>query len=328
MTKSPHDIVAIGNAIVDILAFEEDQFFADHDIEKGVMTLTDRNTVDRLFIGTPDAQKISGGSAANTAVGLASFGGKAAFIGKVAIDVTGNIFTTNIREMGVDFTFIPPETASDNSTACSYIIVTPDAERTMLTYLGVAAELSLRDINEELIANAKICYLEGYLWDQENAITCMKHAVELAHKHKNKVAFSLSDPFCVDRHRDEFAQLIANDIDILFANEAEIMSLYQADSLDDALQRVRKDCELSAITLGDKGSIIISGDQTINVEPVKVDKLVDTTGAGDLYAAGFLHGYTQGRDLAECGKRGSLAAAEIISHLGARPKQSLSELID
>jgi sugar/nucleoside kinase (ribokinase family) len=326
MTDTSYDVVAVGNAIVDILAFENDDFFASHGIEKGIMTLTDRATVDKLFIGTPEARRICGGSAANTVVGVASFGGKTAFIGKVGIDPMGSLFTSDIRKMGVDFVFTPPEKETDESTACSYIIVTPDAERTMMTYLGVAAQLALRDINEDIISAAKVCYLEGYLWDDANAIDCMKKAIEVAQAHKREVAFSLSDPFCVDRHRDEFKTLVKNDVDVLFANEDEIISLYQADSLESAIDQVRKDVNIAAITLGAKGSIIVRGDETVEVAAASVKNVVDTTGAGDLYAAGFLSGHTNGKDLARCGELGSIAASEIISHLGARPEKNLEEL--
>ncbi len=326
MSQTTYDVVAVGNAIVDILVFEEDNFLRSHSIDKGVMTLTDCTTVDKLHVGTPDARRISGGSAANTAVGVASFGGKTAFIGKVADDEMGDLFTTNIRNEGVSFMFRPPERESDESTACSYIIVTPDAQRTMLTYLGVAAHLSLSDIREEVISDAQICYLEGYLWDDEGAIECMKKAVDIAKSAGRKVAFSLSDPFCVHRHRESFLALIKENVDILFANEEEILSLYQVANLEEAIERLPTHCDVTAITLGAKGSMVISKDEVVEVAAENVAKVVDTTGAGDLYAAGFLYGYSQGKSLAECGRLASISAAEIISHIGARPETKLSNV--
>jgi sugar/nucleoside kinase (ribokinase family) len=315
----------VGNAIVDVLAQADDEFLGRNNLDKGMMTLIEADRARQLYEIMAPAIEVSGGSAANTLAGLASLGGKGAYIGKIRNDQLGGVFSHDIRAAGVDFRSWP---ANDGPpTARCLIFVTPDAQRTMQTYLGVSVELSSEDIDQEAIGAARITYLEGYLFDRDAAKKAFVKAAEIAHAAGRKVALTLSDPFCVDRHRAEFLRLISGHIDILFANQAEIESLYEVTEFDHALQKIRGHCETAALTRGSQGSVVVSGEELHVIDAHPVAKVVDTTGAGDLYAAGFLYGLTQGSDLAACGQVGSLCSAEIISHFGARPAGSLAEFI-
>ncbi len=325
MAEAPFDVIGVGNAIVDVLAQADDAFLDRNDLDKGMMTLIDTDRARALYKSMGPAIEVSGGSAANTLAGLASLGGKGAYIGKVRNDQLGGVFTHDIRAAGVDFRSWP---ANDGPpTARCLIFVTPDAQRTMQTYLGISVELSSDDIDPEAIGSARITYLEGYLFDRDEAKKAFAKAAEIAHAADRKVALTLSDPFCVDRHRAEFLHLVSGHVDILFANQAEIESLYEVSDFDGALQRIRGHCEIAALTRGPQGSVVISGDALHVIDAHPVANVVDTTGAGDLYAAGFLYGITHGRDLAASGRIGSLCAAEIISHFGARSSSPLSGLL-
>ena len=324
MTETLYDVVAIGNAIVDIVGRCDDGFLAKHGAPKGHMRLVDDVTVQALYAEMGPAVEISGGSAANTVVGVASFGGRAAFIGKVADDDFGRVFAHDIRAAGVIFR--TPAATGGAPTARSLILVTPDGQRTMNTFLGVSPELGAGEVDRGLVAAARIVYLEGYLFDRPEAKDAFRQAADIATKAGREVALTLSDGFCVDRHRGEFLDLIRDRVSILFANESEITSLYQTDSFDEAVRRVRSDAKLAVLTRSAAGSVIVTGKTTVRVPAITVPAVVDTTGAGDLYAAGFLFGYTSGRDLETSARLGSLAASEIISHVGARPETSLQAL--
>jgi sugar/nucleoside kinase (ribokinase family) len=324
MAEARFDVVGIGNAIVDVLAHADEKFLAQFELTKGAMTLIDADRAATLYDNMSPAVECSGGSAANTIACLASLGGQGAFIGKVHDDQLGKIFRHDIRSLGITFETAP--SVGGVSTARCLIFVTPDADRTMQTFLGACVELNPVDIDPKIIADAKVIYLEGYLWDPPGAKQAFIEAADLAHDADRLVALSLSDPFCVNRYRDEFRDLVEQHIDILFANEDEICSLYQVDNFDDALQQVRGHCKIAALTRSEKGSVIISGDDVHVIDAAPVKKLVDTTGAGDAYAAGFLYGLTQGKPLDECGRLGGIASAEVISHFGARPETPLKEL--
>jgi sugar/nucleoside kinase (ribokinase family) len=270
------------------------------------------------------AVEISGGSAANTIAGIAAFGGSAAFIGKVRDDQLGEVFAHDIRSLGVAFDTAPA--IAGPSTARCMVLVTPDGERTLNTYLGASVGLGPEDVNADLIAGARVTYLEGYLWDPAAAKEAFVKAARLAHGADRIVALTLSDAFCVDRHRAEFRQLVAGEVDLLFANESEITSLYQVTDFDAALQAVRHDCNLAVLTRSEKGCVIVGGAEVHVVDAHRVDQVVDSTGAGDLFAAGFLYGLTHDRPLVDCGRLGALAAAEVISHIGARPQVALDAL--
>lgn len=321
------DVVCFGMAIVDVLTHADDEFLDRHSMIKGSMDLIDTERALRIYADMPPAIEISGGSAANTAVGIASFGRSAAFVGKVADDDLGSVFAHDIRAAGVAFStpVITGEAASPGTARC-LILVTPDAQRTMNTYLGVAASLRPVDADPGLIASASVLYIEGYLWDDPGAIEVIRVAIDAAHGAGTAVAFTLSDGFCVDRHREEFLRLVAEDVDILFANELEICSLFETSDFDEAAARVSDHVGIACLTRSEHGSVILTADGGRLVVPAVPSTLVDTTGAGDLYAAGFLSGWTAGSDLAESGRMGSLAAGEVISHLGARPQTPLSEL--
>jgi sugar/nucleoside kinase (ribokinase family) len=319
-----HDVVGIGNAIVDIIGRCDDAFLAKHGRSKGSMQLVDAVAVASLYDAMGPGIEISGGSAANTIVGVASFGGRAGFIGKTATDQFGQVFGHDIRAAGV--TFKTPPAAGGEPTGRSLILVTPDGQRTMNTYLGVSPRLGGGEVDADLIRSARILYLEGYLFDRPEAKAAFRQAADLAAKAGRQVALTLSDPFCVDRHRPEFLELVRQSVDILFANEAEVMSLYETNSFDAAAQRAQADTKLAALTRSEKGSVILSGGKSIAIPAAPVAKVVDTTGAGDLYAAGFLFGVARAMDLETAGKLGSLAAAEVISHIGARPQVPLAEL--
>jgi len=319
------DVVGIGNALVDVLSHEADEFLDRHSLARGAMSLVDADQADRLYEAMGPAVEISGGSAANTMVGMASLGGSAAFIGRVRDDQLGKVFAHDIRASGVRFE--TPPARDGLATGRCLIVVTPDAERTLNTFLGAAAEIGPGDVSPHLVGGAQVTYLEGYLFDQPSAKEAFRHAASLAHEAGRRVALTLSDGFCVDRHRDDFHALVEHEVDVLFANEAEICALYEVDEFDDALQNVLHHCEIAALTRSEKGSVIVSGDDVHVIDAHPVDgEVVDTTGAGDLYAAGFLYGLTHGYDLGRCGRLGALAAAEVISHLGARPERSLGEL--
>jgi sugar/nucleoside kinase (ribokinase family) len=289
------------------------------------MQLVDENESNALYKKLGQCIECSGGSAANTIASLASMGSNTAFIGKVKRDQLGAVFKHDIKSLGTSFTSEP---ATDGpATAHCLVLVTPDAERTMCTYLGACVNLTTDDIDEDVVSNSNIIYLEGYLWDPEPAKAAFRKAIEVAHKAGNKVAFSLSDSFCVDRHKAEFLQLAKNDIDILFANEDEIKMLYSTEDLDEAVKQAQQDCDIAAITCSAKGCIVTSKDEVFNVAGNKVTKLKDTTGAGDAFAAGFLHALSNGKSLSECGALGNLIASEVITHLGARPSMDLKEFI-
>ncbi len=325
MSEAEFGVVALGNAIVDVIVQTKDEFLVVNEIEKGVMTLIGADQAEALYDQVVAKTEMSGGSAANTIAGLASMGGRGAFIGKVRNDELGAIFRRDIRSLGVRFD-TPPATSGAGTARC-LVLVTDDAERTMNTYLGACVGLETKDVDVDLIRAAQVTYLEGYLWDPPSAKSAFRKAMQIAHGAQRLVALTLSDPFCVDRYRTEFVQLVAESVDILFANEKEIISLYEAKDLEDAVRQVRGHCKVAALTLGARGSIVLSGSQVHVVDPAPVDRLVDTTGAGDLYAAGFLFGYTAGHDLAICGAYGSKAAAEVISHYGARPNTPLIDLV-
>lgn len=320
------DVVAIGNALVDVLANATDELLAEHGMVKGSMELIDTERAEQVYAAMGPGIEISGGSAANTVAGVASYGSRAAYIGRVNDDQLGRVYAHDLRAAGVNFS--QPPATDGLPTGRSMILVTPDAERTMNTYLGASAELHADDLDEDLIRGAGVTYLEGYLWDSPAAQDAYRHASTVAHEAGRKVALTLSDGFVVDRHRDTFRELIRGSVDILFANEAEITMLFEVDSFDDAVKHVLHHCELAAVTRGAAGSVIVRGDDVIEIaaEPVPGGAVVDTTGAGDLYAAGVLHGLVTGRDLHTCGRFGGIAAAEVISHLGARPQKSLAEL--
>ncbi|MCW9032885.1 MAG: adenosine kinase [Rhodospirillales bacterium] len=325
MTETRFDVVGIGNAIVDVLAHAEEEFLVQNGLNKGTMTLIDPETADGLYKKMAAGVECSGGSAANTIAALASLGGQGAFIGKVKNDDLGEIFGHDIRAAGVAFD--TPMATEGVGTARCLIFVTSDAQRTMQTYLGACVDLGPNDVDPELIASAKVTYLEGYLWDPAQAKQAFIKAADAAHNADREVSLSLSDPFCVDRHRDSFVDLVNDHVDILFANEEEIKALYQVDNFDDALQKVRGHCKVAALTRGEKGSIIISGDEVHIVDAEEVSRVVDTTGAGDAYAAGFLFGYTNGKGLAECARLGGIASGEVISHYGARPETPLDQVV-
>ena len=316
------DVVGIGNAIVDVLSPTDDAFLERESLAKGAMTLIDGARAESLYAAMGPAREVSGGSAANTMAGLAALGGKGAFIGKVRNDQLGGIFRHDIRASGVAFD--TPAATNGPPTARCLVFVTPDAQRTMSTYLGACIDLGPDDLDPDLLQRAKIVYLEGYLWDPPRAKEAFLKAAQLAHGAGRKVALSLSDPFCVERHRAEFRDLVDNHVDLLFANEQELCSLYQVEAFNEALQAARGSCELAALTRSEKGAVICQGEEIHVVDAEPVERVVDTTGAGDLFAGGFLHGYAQGRSLYDCGRIGAIAAAEVISHIGARPEVSLA----
>lgn len=317
-------VACIGNAIVDVLSHAEDSFLEREKLIKGSMNLIDADRATELYARMGPAVEISGGSAANTAAGIASLGGGTAFIGKVCDDQLGEVFRHDIRATGVSFD-TPPINGSP-PTARSLILVTPDGHRTMNTMLGACVELGPEDIDQAVIEGAQVTYLEGYLWDRPKAKEAFLKAAAIAHDAGRRVSLTLSDTFCVDRHRDSFRELVNGHVDILFANEHEIMALFEVDTLQEAMDRVRGECEVTAITRSAEGSIILDGTGLYEVPAEPVARVVDSTGAGDLYAAGFLFGLTEGRHVAECARLGSIAAAEVISHIGARPQEPLAEL--
>jgi sugar/nucleoside kinase (ribokinase family) len=325
MTHTNIDVVGIGNAIVDVIARADDAFLAREALVKGTMTLIDAERAESLYRIMGPAVEISGGSVGNTMAGLASLGGRGAYIGKVRDDLLGEIYRHDITAVGVQFH--TPAATSGPGTARCLILVTPDGQRTMNTYLGACADLGPADIDPEVIAAAQITYLEGYLFDPPQAQEAFRKAAAIAHAAGRKVALSLSDPFCVERHRDAFRDLVDGHVDILFANEAEICSLYQTADFAAAAAAVRGHVALAALTRSAVGSVILADGAEHRIAATPVARVVDTTGAGDLYASGFLYGLTRDRPLPTCGEIGSLCAAEIISHVGARPETALARLV-
>lgn len=318
------DVVGIGNALVDVLAHATDEFIAEHELVRGTATMVDEQRAERVYDALGPTTEQSGGSAANTIAGLASFGAACGFVGRVRDDQLGTVFTHDLRSLGVRFD--TPPARSGPATGRALVLVTPDAARTMCVHLGAAEHFGPADVDAASISSTKVVYLEGYLWDQPSAKAAMRHAMTLAAEAGARVAFTLSDPFCVERHRDEFRALVEAQVDVLFANEAEICSLYEVPRFDDALQHVRHHTEIAALTRSERGSVICAGDELHMVDAAPVATVVDTTGAGDQYAAGFLYGLVTGADLARCGELGSLAAAEVVTHLGARPEIPLASL--
>lgn len=324
MTKT-FDVVGIGNAIVDVLVQADDDLLDNFELTKGTMALMDEHQAESLYARVGPGLETSGGSAANTLAGVAQLGGRAGFIGRVRNDQLGGIFAHDIRSVGARFE--TPAATEGPSTARCLILVTPDAQRTMCTYLGASVGLDPADLDLEMVAQAKVLYLEGYLWDSDEAKAAFIAAAEVARAHGGEVALSLSDAFCVERHRESFQELVDGHVDILFANEMEITALYKANSFEEAADQVRGRCKVAALTRSELGSVILNGAGSHTIAPVQLGPLVDTTGAGDLYAAGFLHAYTQGQALEACGRLGSLCAGQVVTQLGPRPQGSLKDLV-
>jgi fructokinase len=323
MSGSPRfDIIGIGNAIVDVVAPVHEAFLSRHGMRKGAMTLIGAADADRIYAAMPPGQETSGGSASNTCAVAAGLGASVAYLGKVADDQLGRVFHHDITAAGVHHPTEP--LAGGAPTARSLILVTPDGQRTMNTFLGACVSFDEADVDPALVADSAVTYLEGYLFDPPAAQRAFRKAAKAAHAAGRRVALTLSDPFCVDRHRAAFRELVADEVDILFANEAEICSLYQRNEFEAAAAHTRQDVALACLTRSEQGSLVISGAETVGVPAVPTE-VVDTTGAGDAYAAGFLAGLTAGRPLAQCGRLGSIAASEVISHFGARPQRDLRE---
>ena len=324
MTDARFDVVGLGNAIVDVISTQDDAFLAKWGINKDAMNLIEADRADLLTDASVNALETSGGSGANTIAGIASFGGSAAYIGKVADDRLGEVFKSDMAKVGVPFETVP--LVGGAATARSIIFVTPDGKRSMNTYLGASVEFSPADVDRTTVEAGGILYLEGYLFDKEAAKAAFVHAAEIAHAAGRKVSLTLSDSFCVDRHRDSFRQLIRTQVDILFANEEELLSLYETRNFDEAISLLRTETGLAAVTRGEKGSVVIGDGDPIAVPAEPVSQVVDTTGAGDQYAAGFLFGVARGLPLATCAHLGHIAAAEVISHYGPRPEVPLATL--
>lgn len=319
------NIAGIGNALVDVIAHADDRFLDDNALTKGAMRLIEADEAEDLYGRMGPGIEMSGGSCANTMAGAAMLGSACAFFGKVRDDQLGRVFRHDIRAMGVTFESAPLH--QEPPTGRSLILVTPDAQRTMNTFLGAANELTPDDIDPAIVEAAEIIYMEGYLWDRPTAKEAFLKAARIAHAAGRKVSLTLSDSFCVERHRDSFRDLIDGHVDVLFGNETEIMELYRVPTLEDAIAAVRGVCAITVITRSEKGSIVLEGATTHEASAERLGQVVDTTGAGDLYAAGFLHGLTAGRSLPDCARIGSIAAAEVISHVGARPEANLKALV-
>lgn len=328
-TAPTYGLITIGNALVDLLAHTTEDYIAAqdsaHGMKKSSMNLIDEERALSLYTEMNEPIKMSGGSAGNTMACFASLGGKGAYVGKVSDDKLGHIFSDSLKDIGVHYETTPLKDGI--STGRCMILVTPDGERTMNTFLGAAVELTPNDIQESLICDAKVTYLEGYLYDPPQAMEAFIKAARIAHEAGRQVSLTLSDAFCVGRHREAFKDLVQNHVDILFANEDELVSLYETKDLDGALQRVEKECAIAAITRSEKGSIILNSGQAYRIEAEPVAQVIDTTGAGDAYAAGFLYGYIEGMSMEDCGRIASIAAAEVISHMGPRPEVELSSLL-
>ena len=320
-----YDVVGVGNALVDVISHADDQFIREYELVKGSMTLIDTDRALYLYKALGSAVEMSGGSAANTMTGVASFGGKAAYIGKVNDDELGRVFGHDLRAVGVQFR--PGAHVAETATGRCIIVVTPDAERTMNTYLGVSSLLCPSDIDQTAVAQGKVLYMEGYLYDRPEAKEAFRLAASVAHANGRQVSLTLSDSFCVDRHRADFRALVSDQVDILFGNELELKSLYEVESFDEAIELVRRDCELAVITMGAAGSYVISHHEVFTAPAQSVHQVLDTTGAGDLFAAGFLYGFTREMPLLECARLGAVAAAEVISHVGPRPLVELKSLL-
>ena len=319
------DVVGIGNAIVDVLVSSNDAFLEEHGLSKGGMALVDAEQAQQLYAAAGPGLETSGGSAANTLAGLAMLGARAGFIGRVRDDQLGAIFSHDIRSVGARFE--TPAASSGAATARCLILVTPDAQRTMCTYLGASVDLEPADLDLDLVRQAGMLYLEGYLWDGEAAKRAFLAAAEVMRAAGGQVALSLSDAFCVERHRDSFQELVDGHVDVLFANEAEITALYQCDGFEAAMEQVRGRCSIAVLTRGALGSVVLGGGEVHRIDPYVLGPLVDTTGAGDLYAAGFLYGLSRGEPLQRCGQLGSLCAGQVITQLGPRPRASLPQLV-
>jgi sugar/nucleoside kinase (ribokinase family) len=325
MTAARYDVIGVGNAIVDVIAASSEALILELELEKGGMTLIDSDRGEEIYASMNNATETSGGSAANTLAGIASFGGRGAYIGKINDDALGHVFRDDLIKIGVDYK--TPLVSEGLPTARCLIFVTPDAERTMLTFLGISADLGPDDIDEEAIAAAEITYLEGYLFDPPEAQKAFHKAAEAAHAANRRVALSLSDSFCVERHRDEFLRLLSGHVDVLFANESEITALFDVNNFEEAVRLTSGHCEIAALTRGSEGCVIVEGGTIYEIAAKEVKRVVDTTGAGDLFAAGFLYGLARGDSLAQCGAYGVSAAAEVISHYGARPEDPLANLL-
>lgn len=323
MTHKLFDVLTIGNAIVDVIAMVDESFVQRENLVKGSMNLIDEQRAEQLYAAMGTASEISGGSAGNTAAGVASFGGSAAYFGKIKNDKLGDIFCNDMRGQGVHFE--TPSAQDGPATARSFILVTPDAERTMNTYLGACVNLSTADVDATVVQASAVTYMEGYLWDKPEAKEAFRLAAKIARSAGKLTSITLSDSFCVERHRESFLDLIRNHIDIVFANESEIKSLYLTQNFDGAVSAIRKDCPMAALTRSEKGSLIVRGLESVEVKANPVKEIIDVTGAGDLYAAGFLFGHTRHMPLQRCAELASLAASEIISHTGARPIVSLKQ---
>ncbi len=326
MSEKRFDVVGIGNAMVDVLGRVTDEFLAENGVGKGVMTLIDAERAIELYSKMGPAQEVSGGSAANTIAGLGMLGGKAAYVGKIKDDQLGAIFAHDIRSLGVAFdTPMTPRDRLDEETGRCMVLVSPDGERSMNTYLGVSADLGPADIDEALMADTKWIYLEGYRFDGMESQEAFRKAIAACKAAGGKVSITLSDPFCIERHRDAFRKMVIEEVDLLFANEHELVSLYQTETLEDAMDLARQEVEIVACTVGPAGAYVLKGERTVHA-PAAPMKRVDATGAGDLFAAGFLYGLTRGRNLLTCGTMGCVCAGEVISHIGARPEENLKDL--
>ena len=319
------DALTIGNALVDVLATVDEGFLVRENIVKGSMNLVDIKRSKHLHSLVNSRTEMSGGSAANTAYGLASLGGKAGFIGKISADRLGESFSHDLDTVGVKF--FPGVTCETEDTGRCLIVVTPDGNRTMNTFLGAASLLDAADISKTAVQSAAVVFLEGYLFDKDAAKEAFRTAAEYAHAAGRKVALTLSDSFCVDRHRADFLALVKNDIDILFSNEDELKALYQVDSINDGLHQLRDNCEFAAVTRNEHGSVVIDGDEVVIIDAEPVESVVDATGAGDMYAAGFIYGFVRGKPIEQCGKIGSIVASEVITHMGPRPLVPLTTVV-
>lgn len=323
MASSDFDVLCIGNAIVDVIARVEEGFVTQHGLVKGSMNLIDEARAEQLYADMGQAIEVSGGSAGNTAAGIASLGGRTAYFGKVKDDQLGAIFRHDMRAQGVTFN-TPPATIGP-ATARSFILVTPDSERTMNTYLGACVNFTTKDVDKDIVEASQVTYMEGYLWDRPEAKQAFKLAARIARGARRKTSITLSDSFCVERHQESFLDLIRNDIDLVFANETEIKALYRTQDFEGAMRAIAQDCPIAVLTRSEKGCIVVRGGEVHQLPAFPVDKLVDVTGAGDLFAAGFLLGFTRGKALPDAARLGALAAAEVISHIGARPEIHLRD---
>jgi sugar/nucleoside kinase (ribokinase family) len=321
---APLDVVGVGNALVDVISIESDDFLREHGLHKGSMTLIDADQAQALYAAMGPGVESSGGSAANTLAGLASLGGTAGFVGRVRDDELGTVFAHDIRAVGVEFPGTPA--TSGQPTGRCLIVVTADGERTMNTLLGAAAELDAGDVDPAFVARGQVTYLEGYLFDRDAAGEAFRKAAAAAHDAGRLVALTLSDSFCVERYLESFRTLVADSVDVLFGNEAELCLLYETDDFEAALAHAERDCHVLAVTRGAAGAVCSAEGRQARIPAAPVDHVVDTTGAGDLFAAGFLYGLTRGLDVETCGRLGALASAEVISHVGARPETALAVL--